>query len=549
MSIKNYVLNKLAKSIKPFLNEKTAETAAVLELKDGKVKEIKGSFANSILPEQNITPQQAQQYLSLSFQRKPDFKITAAPKNGKYAMDSDFSAAANMYGLNGVGRDIIYSFFAKHGFIGWQICAMLAQHWLINRCCRIPNEDALSCGYDLHFEDNTAETDEQKKQNLKFLKDLQTIGTKRYKLHEKLLKWGFNRSVYGIGLAYFKIKDEDPATPLNLDGIKPNSFEGIAIVEPYWAFPEFSGTNISTPGSVDFYEPQYYNIGGQRVHISRLCVKVFSEVPDILKPSYYYGGIPLTQMMYERVYAAEKVCNEGPELALSKRTFILRTNLEQAITNPVEFYGKLNFMSKTHNNNGIWAIDRADNQETVEQLETTLSGLDSLTSEMYKYVAAVAGIPDNRLYAKSINGMASTGENEIKNYSQTLKTYQENCFDDFLIKAYQIIAKSDLNKTVNLGLTFKPIDTPTAAELAATQSQKAATYTQLIGAGAISAEEVRQALKNDENSGFTEIDAEMPEELEQEGFDLQDLASGQEESDTPEKGGLNAKEERNADIR
>ena len=41
----------------------------------------------------------------------------------------------------------------------------------------------------------------------------------------------------------------------------------------------------------------------------------------------------------------------------------------------------------------------------------------------------------------------------------------------------------------------------------------------------------------------------MPEELEQDGFDLQDLASGQEESETPEKGGLNAKEERNADIR
>ena len=74
----------------------------------------------------------------------------------------------------------------------------------------------------------------------------------------------------------------------------------------------------------------------------------------------------------------------------------------------------------------------------------------------------------------------------------------------------------------------------------ATQSQKAATYTQLIGACVINAEEVRQALKNDENSGFTEIDAEIPEELEQDGFNLQDLASKQEESETPEKAVITA---------
>lgn len=523
-ALKNYTFNKLAKALKPYItdgkNEQT-DKAEVLEIKDGKVRRFNlSSSGNSLLPEQNITPEEANKLLSLSFQRKADFKITTAPQGGKYALDADFTPSTPaMFGLDGIGRDIIYAFYAKHGFIGWQICAMLSQHWLINRCCRIPNEDALSCGYDLHLNKET-ETDEEKKQNQKFIKDLESYTQKHYKLHEKLLKWGFNRSVYGVGLAYFVIDGEDPATPLNLDGIKPNSFKGISVVEPYWAVPEFSGNEVTTPGSVNFYKPQFYNIGGQRVHISRLCVKVFSEVPDILKPSYYYGGIPLSQMLYERVYAAEKTCNEGPELALSKRTFILRTDLDGMVEDPDPFMRKIQMMTKVRNNNGIWCIDRT-NQESVEQLETTLSGLDGLTSEMYKYAAAVAGIPDNRLYAKSINGMASTGENEIKNYSQTLKTYQENCFDEFLIKAYTIAAKSDFNKVVDLDLTFKPIDTPTEAELAATQQQKTGNYTALISGGIISAEEARQALKADEHSGFNDIDAELPEQLDLESLGLQ----------------------------
>ena len=49
-------------------------------------------------------------------------------------------------------------------------------------------------------------------------------------------------------------------------------------------------------------------------------------MPDTLKPSYNYGGIPLPQLIYERVYAAERTANEAPQLALSKRTSVLKVN-------------------------------------------------------------------------------------------------------------------------------------------------------------------------------------------------------------------------------
>ncbi|MFL9599050.1 anti-CBASS protein Acb1 family protein, partial [Aeromonas veronii] len=65
--------------------------------------------------------------------------------------------------------------------------------------------------------------------------------------------------------------------------------------------------------------------------------------PDILKPTYIFGGIPLTQRIYERVYAAERTANEAPLLAMSKRTSTIHVDVEKAIANEDAFNARLAF--------------------------------------------------------------------------------------------------------------------------------------------------------------------------------------------------------------
>ena len=74
-----------------------------------------------------------------------------------------------------------------------------------------------------------------------------------------------------------------------------------------------------SPDSLTFYEPQYWRVGGKRIHKSHLWISRGDEVADILKPSYLYGGVPVVQQIFERVYAAERTANEAPILALTKR--------------------------------------------------------------------------------------------------------------------------------------------------------------------------------------------------------------------------------------
>lgn len=507
--IKQNMLKTAAAYLKPYLAPKE-EAPVVLEadVTHGRqsinVAQYPAGSAESML-----TAQEAQRLLKLSFQRGPE-SFCIQPAFGRpYAMDCGADdcqlSARNMFGMDGVANAIIYTFFAKHGFIGWQLCSMLSQHWLINRACRLPNEDALAPGWTVEWSGEAPAGEDDKSE---LLRKVVEVSNQKFKLSEAALRFGVNRSIYGQALAYFEIEGEDPATPLNIDGVKPGTFKGVNIVEPYWAFPEWNGDGM-TPGTSHFYRPQYYTVGGKRIHISRLCVKPFVEVPDILKPSYYFGGIPLTQMIYERVYAAEKTANEVPELALTKRMLVADANIADMMARPDVFGAKANMVWRSRNNRGVYYKNP---QETVTQLDTNLADLDNNVWTQYQLVAAVASLPADRLLGTSPKGFQSTGEYERRTYAQTLKTYQETAYREFVEKGTALTLKSEFDCATPISVIFEPIDTPTEAERAATQLQQAQRLSALMNDGIISAEEARENLINDKGGGFSQLSKEPPQE-------------------------------------
>jgi phage-related protein (TIGR01555 family) len=527
----NKILKFAAESLRPHLN--TAE-----ENQKPLVLEATASTAKQIINRKDysygaanvrLTAEKAKELLALSFQRGPEMFQIRQRDGRSCAMDTAADncplAIKNMFGMDGVANEIIYTFFARHGFIGWQLCAMLSQHWLINRACRIPNEDALASGWAAEWQKrDTDETESDEDKRAELLLRAVEISNQKFKLAEKALRFGINRSIYGQTLAYFDIEGEDPATPLNIDGIKPLSFKGIVIVEPYWAFPDW-GENAMLPGSLNFYKPEYYTIGGQRIHHTRVCQKPFVEVPDILKPSYYFGGVPLTQMIYERVYAAEKTANEVPELALTKRMLVADANMQDMVANPEAMRNKMEILAHFRNNNGVYFKDRP---ETVTQLDTNLSDLDANVWTQYQLVASVSSMPADRLLCTSPKGFQSTGEYERRTYAQTLKSsYQEVAYRDLIEKTTAIVLKSEFDNSDPITINFNPIDTPTEAERVQTQLAQAQRDTTLVNAGIISAEEAREALSADKGSGYSNLPAEMPKT---EGLpDLEDLLGGDKE--------------------
>lgn len=391
----------------------------------------------------------------------------------------------------------IADWFSAQSFIGYPLCAVLAQQWLINKACIIPARDATRNGYDIVSMNGDDIPDAT-------VKTLQAYD-KRFKIRKHCEEFVGLGRVFGIRIAIFDIESTDPEfyeKPFNLDGVEQGAYKGISQVDPMWCMPEFVQGELNNPASRYFYEPTYWRIGGQRYHRSHLHIFRNGYVPDILKPVYMFGGYPVPQQIMNRVYTAERSTDESLGLVTSKRTTFWQTNMAAFMADEAAATEKLQRWIALRDNYGVKVGDKDDDQLTL--FDTTLSGLDDVIMTNYQVVAAAANVPAVKLLGTSPKGFSS-GEEESKNYFQELESIQEHDLTDFIERHHQLVMKSCGLEVLDLTVSWRPVDSPTARELAERNQMKAGSYSQLVMAGAVSAEEVRDALAKDPDSGFHEL--------------------------------------------
>lgn len=466
----------------------------------------------------DIKRSNAEEMLKLSFQKSvEDFVVNRIGADGQTIATDAIDTYKDMPMPNiqpGTAKDIVFTFFSKFGFIGWQLCAVLAQHWLISNACSIPAKDAIRNGWQNIFADKDKEEDtENKEKEQKFLNELNEIANTKFKLSQKAIQWITKYNIFGIGIALPIIDGIKYEEPFNPDGIKKGSFKGISVIDPYWVIPDFDEKAMTDPISPDFYEPTYYRVVNgskiQRVHKSHLIIARRKEVPDILKPTYYFGGIPLTQEIYERVYAAEKSANEQPLLLLTKRVNGWKIDLEAFFTNPKKYTERIKNFTEYRDNQGVLLIDHEDE---MFQIDTSLSDLDQVVMSQYKLVAAVARIPVDKLFELNPSGsLSNSGDYNIKNYNQDLNTIQNDLFKPFIDRINEIVMRSYYDRKDKIAIIFNPTDNPTAKEQADSVKAEVDTLQTLIGTNVITTEEARQKLISDKDNGFSFLDEEAPE--------------------------------------
>lgn len=401
------------------------------------------------------------------------------------SLDSRFDA-------DGIIPDKIFSFYASQGFIGFQACAVLSQNWLINKACTVPAQDAIEPGYMLTALDDTGKED---------INNIYRLSSGQYSLSQRAVQLLRNNKIFGQALAYFIIDGVDYSKPFNLDGIKEGAYKGIAVIEPYWISPQLNKDAVSNPHSEDFYSPTYWQLpNGDKIHKSHCIFITGDEVPDILKPTYYFGGLPLTQQIYERVYAAEKVANEAPLLALTKRLLVADANLAAFICDQHEAEKTLRAVSYLRDNFGVFVKNPGD---SVTQIDTNLSDFDALIMTQYQLVASIANMPATKLLKTSPQGFNS-GDYELKDYQQELQSQQELVRP--LFERHFIILAKSLGLNINLDFEFNPIDMPSERDIAEIRDTNARADSALVAAGVIEPSEVRRKMITTPNSGYNNLD-------------------------------------------
>lgn len=402
--------------------------------------------------------------------------------------------------------DALAEWYCSFGFIGHQLAAVIAQHWLVNKACSMPAEDAIRKGFVV----TSADGDDLPEQVTRLL----NRADRKYNLRQNMTEFVRKGRIFGIRICIFVVDGIDYCAPFNIDGVKPGSYKGMVQVDPYWCAPELDGASSSQPDTMHFYEPTWWNINGVRYHRSHLIVFRNGELTDLLKPSYLYGGMPVPQQIMERIYGAERTANEAPLLAMTKRTTVYKTDTGAALANFPRFKATVDKWSAFWNNNGIRVIGLDDE---VNQIDTALTDLDAIIMTQYQLVAAASNVPSTKIMGTSPKGFGASGDYEESSYHEFLESVQTHGVTPLVDRHHALAMASDVVPQfpeaagIMVTVDWNPLDTQTELERAQTDLAKAQTGFQLVQSGAIDGIDERDRIRQDRFSDYAGIaEAERP---------------------------------------
>ena len=432
----------------------------------------------------------AKRKIALNFQR------TVKDDSPSVAMDSIDPMPSGTAGAYPLAQ---LDFFSSFGFIGFQALAIIAQHPIVSKVCSIPAEDAVRKGFEISFNDGEG-ADPMVSTRIEEL-------NARYELNKNMIEFVRMGRTFGLRLCLFLVDSDLPGyyeNPFNIDSIKKGEYKGMVQIDPYWVSPLLDFDATSNPLSKHYYEPTFWTIGSKRIHRSHFVIYRGDEVADILKPTYFYGGVSEPQKIMERLYCAERTANEAPLLALSKRLTTYKVSSEALLSDSLD--RNLAEFARLRDNFGVKVF--GDGEE-INQFDTSLADLDAVIMTQYQLVSAITNIPSTKLLGTTPKGFSSTGEYEEASYHEMLESVQNTHLNQLLERHFALMEKSDLEPEfgkIKISWNWRPLDSVTEKEQAEINNLKMDMYSKAVSMGAILGEDIQKILVADPKSGFSGVE-------------------------------------------
>lgn len=290
---------------------------------------------------------------------------------------------------------------------------------------------------------------------------------------------------------------------------------GLKAIEPIWTYPTtYSAIN---PLRRDFYNPQIWYTQGQEIHVSRLFNFIPRPVPDILKPTFSFGGISLSQLGTPYVDIWLQTRQAIAQLIVSFSTMVLSTDMQAILQDPnlggAGLLARVQAFNKTRGNQGTFVINKAT--EEFSNVQTSLAGLHELQAQAQEHMLCVWRIPAVKYTGIQPTGLNASSEGEIKVFEDTIKGMQERTFRAHLTRTIRFCMLSLWDEVdEDIVFDFVPLRELSEKEEAEVQKSKAETWDILMnGCQAIGPSDVRRALSADPDSDFPDLDPDEEPDL------------------------------------
>lgn len=406
---------------------------------------------------------------------------------------------------------------ACSNFLGYGALQNIAQNGLIRACIETVADDMTRAWIELQQEGEDDSEDGEAQERIERLdRAMKRLGLQKV-MHEAAAKVGY----YGGCLLYLDTGASGPdlKLPLSLESWSREAtkgfLKGVRVVDPVNVFP---GTyNSIDPLRADYYVPKSWWVLGQEVHASRL-IRVFSNEPPLLfRPSYNFLGIPKAQILWDYVMHFQANRDSVNRLMDKFSQLVFKTAMTDLITGGANdmsaLLARLQMMAQNRSNDGVIAIDKE--AEDILKVETPMSGLTDVPRQSLEFVAAINRTPVVKLLGISPSGFNATGESDLRNYYDHILSQQEAVLRPALQRVLEVVQVSLFGEVDRkLGFSFCSLSEEDENAKAVTQATRINNLMALLDRDVISAEEARQLLIADPDSGLDGLDPELPEDAE-----------------------------------
>lgn len=286
-------------------------------------------------------------------------------------------------------------------------------------------------------------------------------------------------------------------------------------VEAVWTYP--TSYNSNDPLQENWYRPDQWYVQSKIVHASRLITLIGREVPDLLKPSYSFGGLAMTQMAMPYVNNWLETRQSVTELVKAFTVFVLKSNMQESLqADGQQLFNRAEIFANVKNNTGLMILDK--DSEDFANVTVPLTGLGELKSLAKEDMAMVAHTPTVKLFGIQPAGLNADSDGVMRSFYDYVHAYQDHLFRKPIHRLMGLVMLSLWGEVDDaISFEFEELWALDGEQLATVEKTKAETDAILIDAGVLAPEESRKRIANDDGSDYTSIDPEdMPDLIEEE---------------------------------
>nr|DAH44244.1 MAG TPA: portal [Caudoviricetes sp.] len=412
------------------------------------------------------------------------------------------------------GFDAIYGSLQQHAydmgqypvtsFIGYGALQQIAQNGMIRAAVQTVADDITRSWIEVTGGDDRSES----------VAELQDLQQSKYGLqkifHEASTLTGF----MGGAFIYIDTGADDLTLPLSINDYSAELDKGgtlrFVVVDPVNVTP--GDYNCVNPLRSDYMQPKWWWVLGQQVHASRLIPLLDNPPPVLLKPSYNFLGIPQAQILWDYVLHWNQCRIYTADLVRKVSLLVFQTDMDAVFATPGgvrQFDIKMQALQRYRDNNSVFVCDKEG--ENVLNVQTSIAGCTDIVRQSLEMIAAINRTPAVKLLGISPSGFNATGESDIRNYYDYIKSKQELRRDALLrcLKAIQLVEYGYIDESISF--EWKELGVDNEQTQATTAQARAGMLAQLAQLQAISAEEVRQAVREDPAMKLGFLSDELPE--------------------------------------